>query len=104
MKRIFLTCIALSLLSIPLLIPDQAHASLPDRVIVRFRPTVSATTQDTLIKQYKVTKKGKLRLSNSVVLTVPQGQATNLAKQLTNNPNVLYAEQDSVAQDLDIPN
>lgn len=84
--------------------PPAAHAALTDRIIVKFHPTVSSQTRDDLVKQIPISKKENLRLKDTVVLNVPKGQANSLAKQLSKNPNVQYAEEDFVAKTLDVPN
>src|SRR5258708_5570429 len=85
-------------------LPTFAHAEITDRVIVKFHPSVANQTRDDVVKQLPVSKKENLRLKDTMVLHVPKGQAASLTKQLTQNPNVQYAEQDFVAKALDVPN
>src|SRR5207244_2036077 len=83
-------------------VPQLAHASLTDRLIIRFR-NVSSQNRDTIIKQFPVSRKENLRLTNAVALNIPKGQARAYIEKLAGNPNIEYAEEDYVAQALDVP-
>jgi len=79
-------------------------AVISDRVIIRFHDTVSGQSQDESLKGISVLKKEKLRLHNSVVISIPGGSAESVAARLNKDPRVQYAEKDQVAKAFEIPN
>jgi thermitase len=96
----FLTSISLFLFT---MIPAIAYASTPDRIIIKFHTTSSEQTRDSLIKQFPVSRRETLRLANTEVISVPQGQGQTLSNILAKNPNVQYAEEDEVAEATNTP-
>lgn len=77
--------------------------SVPERVVVRFRNALSDAAQDSILKSYSPLKKEKLRLQNTVVITVPNGQAIIIAERLAHDNRISYAEKDQVAFSSQIP-
>jgi thermitase len=103
MNRLFAGFCILLFFSLFIFNPHIVLADNTDRVIVKFQPTIPNQTRDAVINQLPVSKKENLRLKDTIVLSVPKGQAEILAQKLSRNPNVQYAEQDYVAKASAIP-
>ncbi len=83
---------------------SQRESYAPEEIIVEFRPLVPEAIAEKITQNVGAKIKTKLFLPQTFVLKVPGGQEENLAKILSQNPLISYAEPNFEAQALEIPN
>lgn len=75
-----------------------------ERVIIKFRSLVQERTQNAFLKSYHLLGKEQLRLPHTVVVHVPFGKAQSFISQFSASSLVEYAEQDFLAEKVEVPN
>ncbi len=68
---------------------------VPGQIIVRFRP---GAARSEVAEQHRARKKADMLLERTEILEVPVGEEAEIAAQLSNNPNVEFAEVDRIAK------
>ncbi len=81
----------------------RADASA-ERVLVKFREGVSAQERGEVHRQAGGTEVDTIPRIDVYVVAVPPGQGAEKAQVYARNPNVLFAEQDHLAQAVETPN
>ncbi|MCL5438805.1 MAG: S8 family peptidase [Patescibacteria group bacterium] len=76
----------------------------PDRIIVKFRPATPENLQNTLIKSFGAFKEERLKLTDALVVKIPEGRSYEFANKFIQSNIVEYAEPDFVATKLETPN
>lgn len=75
-----------------------------DRVILKFRPLIPRGHMESLERKHGILFSEELRTRDTFVVRVPKKQAAIIAKALEKNFFVEYAEEDFVAQAMEVPN
>src|SRR5512142_3127742 len=110
MRRLFLiivTLILLAALVFPLNVEAKetpATSGQAQDILVKFKPGTSAS-QVALVHRLNGGQIKKIITGVDVqVVSVPAGKAIEKSKVYASNPNVIYAEPDYVAQNVEVPN
>ncbi len=82
----------------------KAFSLQTDRIIIKFHSKTPSYVQEDSIKNLGITKKEKLKLSDTFSLTVPKGKARDFINKFSKNKNIEYAEEDHIAKAQEIPN
>jgi thermitase len=90
--------LALSALSVPAAaaVPDQGGPQAPDRVLVKFSPTTTASTVADAVHAVGATEIGVVADLAVHVLSVPTGRVDQVLAALSRRGDVEYAEQDGL--------
>jgi hypothetical protein len=89
---LFFTLLALPVRGVFGSLPSDADSFALEEIIVQFRPLVPQAAIDRITQGAGAQIKETLFLPRTFVLRVPKGLEENLAKTLSQNPLVSYAE------------
>lgn len=78
--------------------------AVPDEILIRFNHGVSETVKQDILKQHGAAVKEEIPQIEAKLLKVDAAARDNVIDALSHNPNVAYAEQNSIAQAEYIPN
>jgi thermitase len=81
-----------------------ANSFAPEEIIVQFKPLVPSVVAERIARESGVRIKERLLLPRTFVLKVPAGQEENLARNLSRNLLVSYAELNYEVRALEVPN
>ena len=76
----------------------------PGRLLVRFKDNVPEEKQKKMLKDWGFTLEKEIKQIKVKVVSVPEQAEEALAKALSKNPNIDWAEPDYIAEVLSIPN
>jgi len=76
----------------------------PGKLLVRFKDNVPEEKQKKMIKDWGFTVEKEIKQIKVKVVSVSEGAEESLAKALSKNPNIDWAEPDYIAEALSIPN
>src|SRR3989344_1510412 len=83
---------------------SKSSVTQGSRIIVKFHPNTSLNARENLIKSFGVSKKDKLKLADTFVLTIPKSKTSDLINKFVKDKNIEYAEEDHIAKTLETPN
>lgn len=75
-----------------------------NRIIIKFKPYTATSLKNSFFQNFVILQKETLRLSETYVVKVPEGKASEFIGKFLKNPIVEYAEEDYVAKAAEIPN
>ncbi|MDP2672116.1 MAG: Ig-like domain-containing protein [Candidatus Daviesbacteria bacterium] len=81
-----------------------AEQSVPDEVIIKFKPGVSDEAKDNIRRAHGLEKKSEVEQIGVELNKVPEKAKDKIIEALNKNPRVEYAEPNMIAQLQDIPN
>ncbi len=87
-----------------LVVAAPANAASGDTILVKFRAGVSASAQSAIHRRHGGAVAGSIKQLGVQIVRVPAGQGREQARAYGRESSVAYAEPDSHAQALDVPN